>query len=57
MILTTQQGIRMAVILALLFGARPGWAASLSLTEKGIQADAGNMGQFTISFPNLLSSD
>jgi hypothetical protein len=55
MILTTQQGIRMAVVLALLFGARPGWAASLSLTEKGIQADAGNMGQFTISFPNLLS--
>jgi hypothetical protein len=32
-----------------------GWAADLSLADAGIRIDAGNMGQFTIGFPNLLS--
>lgn len=47
--------IRTVLTAAFLFAWQPAEAANLSLTDHGIQADAGNLGQFTLSFPNLLS--
>lgn len=52
---TNLPGLRLKGVLALLLVARLGWAVNVSLTDQGIQAEVGNLGQFTISFPNLLS--
>ncbi len=48
--LTPHQATKLPVILGLLLFAHSCWAAALSITDKGIEADAGNMGQLTISW-------
>lgn len=42
-------------MLALLMMVQPSRAVNVSLSDQGIKAEAGNLGQFTISFPSLLS--
>ncbi|MGA2245231.1 MAG: sugar-binding protein [Verrucomicrobiota bacterium] len=43
------------ILVALLFLAPRAWSASLALSDQGIGIDAGNMGQFNLGLPLLMS--